>query len=60
MKKYIIKTDKGTFESSSRNTKNHIQETGAEYAIAYTKTGKIISSARRWGDGTITNVFVVE
>ena len=60
MKKYIIKTDKGTFESNSRNTKNHIQETGAEYATACTKTGKIISSARRWDDGTITNVFVVE
>lgn len=56
MRKYIVKTNKGNFESYSRNAKQHLIETGADIAEVYTRAGEWVTGARRWGDGSITNI----
>lgn len=62
MKKYIVEVYGGsvtvaqTFESNSRNSKKHISDTGADHCSVFTKGGKQVSAATRWGDGKITNV----
>lgn len=60
MRKYIVTWVRdgfgNTVEDTSRNAKWWVQETGAEYVEIRTKSGEWVSGARRWGDGTITNV----
>lgn len=44
------------FESNSRNTRRHINEYGADFCCVRNKSGMLITSARKWADGTISTV----
>lgn len=62
MKKYTITVNCGlvgygyTFESTSRNAKNHCRNTSAEYCTVE-HNGKTVSKARRWWNNKITNII---
>lgn len=51
-----VVTNGFAFISDSRDSKKHLRNHGGEYCDVYTMRGKQISAARRWSDGTITNV----
>ena len=49
------------FASKSRNSKRHLMDSiGAEFCDVYTMSGNKVSSARRWRNGMITNVAVID
>ena len=46
-------------DSNSRDSKQHVQNHGADICIITNKRGVVVSAAARQSDGTIKNIYYV-
>lgn len=57
MKRYFVVDAHGYFTSNSRNSKKHLRDEEGNFCRVYDMNGWLVSQARRWGDGSITNLI---